>query len=287
MKIAMVDDERHALERFERMTGKMQEIELCGLFENGEELLSYIKINPLDAVFLDIEMPGCNGLELSEKILKVNQEIDIVFITAFNRYAVDAFEINAIDYILKPLIEERLIKTLNRLSNTRSRQINDSKPLVQCFGSFEVYVCGNAISWKNSRAKEILAYLVFKKGEPVNWEKIAAAIWPDYDTEKAHTNFHATTYLLRKRLLEAGLSQILECKRGNYKISTELIFCDAYILDEKILKNQVKRREDLISFEKMQASGYMEENGFEWAYAKSAEYDNILISLIGAFQITG
>lgn len=68
IRIAAVDDEMHALKRFERMIQNNNEIELCGLFETGEQLLGYLNEHTLDAVFLDIEMPGVNGLELSQQI---------------------------------------------------------------------------------------------------------------------------------------------------------------------------------------------------------------------------
>ncbi|HEX2924951.1 MAG TPA: response regulator [Ruminiclostridium sp.] len=93
MRIAAVDDETHVLERFERMVSDISEINLCGLFETGEQLLAYLRENPLDAVFLDIEMPGVNGLQLSEQIQNLNENIEIIFVTAFNQYAVEAFEL--------------------------------------------------------------------------------------------------------------------------------------------------------------------------------------------------
>ncbi len=70
---AAVDDELHVLERFERMVKDVKELELCGLFESGEQLLDYLKEQPLDAVFLDIEMPDVNGLQLSEQVLDLNE----------------------------------------------------------------------------------------------------------------------------------------------------------------------------------------------------------------------
>ena len=103
MRIAAIDDEAHVLERFERMISDFEDVELCGLFDSGEKLLTYLKTNLLDVIFIDIEMPEVNGLELSQKILDINDNINIVFLTAFNQYAVEAFELQAMDYILKPL----------------------------------------------------------------------------------------------------------------------------------------------------------------------------------------
>jgi two-component system LytT family response regulator len=273
MRIAAVDDETHALERFERMVSEIEGLELCGLFDSGEKLLAYLTENPLDVVFLDIEIPGISGIQLSEQIQNLNEQIDIVFVTAFNQYAVEAFEVQAVDYILKPLTEERLGKTVSRLLKTRKTVNTKGNLFVQCFGDFEVFVNGEALTWKNSKAKEVLAFLVHKNGVPVGWEKIADAVWPDFNAEKAQTNFHATTYLLRKRLAEVGLSHIIESVRGNYRVVTDKFDCDVYKLEEMIHKGQMNRKEDFRLLEQLMQKGYMEGSGYAWAYPKAAELE--------------
>jgi two-component SAPR family response regulator len=275
IRIAAVDDEMHVLKRFERMALKMNEIELCGLFESGEQLLAYLKEHPLDAVFLDIEMPDVNGLLLAQQILDLDENIEIVFLTAFNQYAVEAFELQAIDYIMKPLKIERLEKTVMRLLKIKGKVSKPGKPFVQCFGDFEVFLNGEAMVWKNSKAKEILAFLIHKNGVAVNWEKIADAIWPDFDFEKAQTNFHANTYLLRKRLVKEGISQILEGSRGNYRVITEEVSCDLYQLEAMMKGKQMKRKEDFLLLEEFMQKGYMEEDGYSWAQPKAAQLEEM------------
>jgi len=275
MRIAAVDDEAHALKRFRRLVSDMTELDLCGLFETGEQLLTYLKENPIDAVFLDIEMPGVNGLQLSEQIQNLNENIEIVFVTAFNQYAVEAFELQAMDYIMKPMTEERLGKTIRRLLKNHRTVTRPGKPFIQCIGDFEVFLNGEAITWKNSKAKEILAFLVHKNGVPVNWEKITDAVWPDFNAEKAQTNFHATNYLLRKRLAEAGVSHIIESVRGNYRVIKDKVDCDVYQLEELFKKNHIKRKEDFHLIEQFEQKGYMEGSGYSWAYPRVAELDEL------------
>ena len=285
IRIAAVDDEMHVLERFERMAMESKELELCGLFETGEQLLSYLKDNPLDAVFLDIEMPDINGLQLSQEILSLNENIEIIFVTAYNQFAVEAFELHAIDYIMKPLTEERLEKTIKRLLKIRKTVVQPSKPFIQCFGDFEVFINGEAFTWKNSKAKEILAFLVHKQGVPVNWEKIVDAVWPEYDSKKAQTNFHATTYLLRKRLAQLGISHILENGRGNYRIVINEVDCDIYQLEELIKGNYIKRKEDFDLLNKLDKRGYMEATGYTWAYPRAAELSKICKDVIKSLKL--
>jgi two-component SAPR family response regulator len=273
IRIAAVDDEIHALKRFERMVEKNNEVELCGLFNSGEELLAYLQEHTLDAVFLDIEMPDINGLMLSQQILDLNTDIDIVFVTAFNQHAVEAFELQAIDYIMKPLKKERLEKTITRLLKMSVVKAKPGKLFIQCFGDFEVFLNGEAIVWNNSKAKEILAFLIHKNGISVNWEKIADAVWPEYNFEKSQANFHSNTYLLRKKLTKEGVSEILEASRGNYRIVKEGISCDLYQLEALIKNNQINRKEDIQLIRAFLQKGYMEGNGYSWAQPKAAELE--------------
>ncbi|MBN2259852.1 MAG: response regulator [Clostridiales bacterium] len=273
IRIAAVDDELHALKRFERMIQNNSDIELCGLFETGKQLLDYIKNHSLNAVFLDIEMPDMNGLVLSQQILNIDEHIEIIFMTAFNQYAVEAFELQAIDYIMKPIKKERLEKTVKRLLKIKATTPQSGNLFLQCFGDFEVFINGEATVWKNSKAKEILAFLVYKNGVAVNWEKIVDAVWPDFDAEKAQANFHANSYLLRKVLSKEGIPEILEGSRGNYRIVKDGISCDLYQLEAMIKANQFNRKEDLHLLEDLLNKGYMEGNGYSWAQPRGAELE--------------
>lgn len=271
IRVAAVDDERNVLDQFERIALNIKEFEVGGLFESGDELLSYMEDNPLDIVFLDINMPGMNGLQVCKAILNINEKTDVVFVTAHEKYAVEAFELQALDYIMKPLTEERLGKTIHRLNKKKKGRVNDSRPFIQCFGGFQVVVNGEVTPIKNSKAKEILAFLVHKEGVPLDWQKIGSAVWPEYDSEKVQANFHANTYLLRKRLEEIGISNILENQRGNYRIVKESVQCDLFQLKDLLYSNHIRRKEDNHLIDRFLLKGYMEEDGYSWAYPCSAE----------------
>lgn len=260
LRVAAVDDERHALERFDSLVRENRNVEVCGLFETGAELKEYLRANRVDAVFLDIEMPEQNGMSLSEDILNIAPDAEVVFVTAYNQYALEAFEHCALDYILKPLTAKRLQKTIDRLQVIAEsmRTKTNITPFVRCFGSFELYVNGKAVTWRNSKAKEALAFFVHKEGTPVDWEVVADALWPDFDCDRAHTNFHSTMYLLRKHLSEIGIDFIFECARGNYRIRTDRVQCDYY----EFKQHRTTRPE---------GQGYMEGNAYLWAYGKDTQ----------------
>ena len=100
IKCAIVDDEPLAVELLASYVKKIPFLELCGKYTNATDALHGIGQNPVDLLFLDIQMPELNGLELSRMVPETTR---IVFTTAFNQYAVDGFRVNALDYLLKPI----------------------------------------------------------------------------------------------------------------------------------------------------------------------------------------
>lgn len=115
MKAIIVDDERLARNELNRLLDGYKQIEVIGEASNGEEAIELIdKKNP-DLVFLDIQMPGMTGFEVLENISLVP---NVVFVTAYDEFAIKAFEVNALDYVLKPVDPERLQKAIENLPST-------------------------------------------------------------------------------------------------------------------------------------------------------------------------
>lgn len=112
MKTLIVDDERLARKELISLLASYPEIEIIGECANAEEALEAIKNEHPDLVFLDVQMPGMNGFELLKKLDDVPQ---VIFVTAFDEYAMKAFEVNAIDYLLKPVETHRLTEAIQKL----------------------------------------------------------------------------------------------------------------------------------------------------------------------------
>lgn len=115
MKAVLIDDEPLALDYLEHLLNKIAEYEIVGKYTNPIEAKKALTEMKVDVVFLDIEMPGLNGIELAEKITEMNPNSSIVFVTAFDHFAIKAFELNSLDYLLKPIQFERIQSTTKRL----------------------------------------------------------------------------------------------------------------------------------------------------------------------------
>ncbi len=105
MRVIIIDDERLAREELKSLLKKFPDLEVIDEAKNPEEGIAKIKeLNP-DLIFLDIQMPGMNGFEMLQKLDEIPK---VIFVTAYDEYAIKAFEVNALDYILKPVDPERL-----------------------------------------------------------------------------------------------------------------------------------------------------------------------------------
>ena len=108
----VVDDERLAVQRLSRMLTDTGRVVVAGSSTDPEEALTALRDADVDAVFLDIQMPEMTGLELVERL---DRHVPVIFTTAYDRYALEAFAVNSIDYLLKPIDAERLEKALDKL----------------------------------------------------------------------------------------------------------------------------------------------------------------------------
>jgi two-component system LytT family response regulator len=124
LRVVVVDDEPLAREGLVELLQAERDIEIAGALGDGISALTALDTINADAVFVDIRMPGMSGLEMVE-LLDVDPLPAIVFVTAYDAHAIRAFELNAVDYLLKPVTRDRLAQTLERL-RSRSSPVGDS-----------------------------------------------------------------------------------------------------------------------------------------------------------------
>jgi two-component system, LytTR family, response regulator len=125
LRAVLVDDEQLARDELAYLLGQVGGVEVIGQAGNGVEALGAIdKLQP-DVVFLDVQMPGLTGFEVARRLVDTNAPSHIVFVTAYDQHAIEAFEVNAVDYLLKPVDPARLLLAVQR---TRTR-LASAKPL--------------------------------------------------------------------------------------------------------------------------------------------------------------
>jgi two-component system, LytTR family, response regulator AlgR len=127
MKVLIVDDEALARQRVEILLQQLGGYQVFSA-ENAQQALDNIAKNEPDLVILDIQMPGLSGLELAEKIQTIKQPPAIIFATAWDQYAINAFEVNAVAYLLKPFSKDQLHQALSKASRLNKIQLKAMIP---------------------------------------------------------------------------------------------------------------------------------------------------------------
>ena len=132
VRTLVVDDERPAREEVCFLLGRMTDVEVVGQASNGVEAARAIEDLEPDLVLLDVQMPGLTGFEVARRLLQRGSRAHIVFVTAFDQYAIEAFNVNAVDYLLKPVdalrLEQAVERARRRISSDRS---GASSPLTE------------------------------------------------------------------------------------------------------------------------------------------------------------
>ncbi|MCL2047701.1 MAG: response regulator [Defluviitaleaceae bacterium] len=227
MNVIIVDDERNAGENLQTKIEQIPAIKETTVFNNPRTALNFAEHNAIDIAFLDIEMPEISGIEMARQLKGINPKINVVFVTAYNNYAVDAFKVSASDYLIKPATIECINDALAQLRYPVSPPIPHIR--IQTFGHFEVFVDGEALHITRSKAKELLAYLVDKRGTSVGAAHIAAILWEDkaYDRSLQKQTQTVITHLI-KILKEAGIDDIIVRGWNSLSLDVTKFDCDYY-----------------------------------------------------------
>ena len=228
MNAICVDDEAQVLKYTVSSCQKLQMLDDVRGFTQPREALHWVAANPVDLALLDIDMPDMTGLELAGEIRKLRPHISIIFITAFSQYALSAFDVHPTSYLLKPFDQARLAREVEYALSVRASK-QTAHIMVHTFGHFEILVDGQTLAFRRSKSKELLAYLVDRRGAGVTRQDAFAALWEDrkYDVSM-QKQMDVVIRSLRDTLQKYGIGDLFELKNRNLRILPELIDCDMY-----------------------------------------------------------
>ncbi len=192
------------------------------------ELLGSVNENKPDIVWLDIEMPGMSGLEMAAEIKKKSPDTNIVFVTGFPEYAVDAFGMHVSGYVLKPATKEKLREEINNLRNPVPKK-DENLLKVHCFGNFEVFDSEGIIKFSRALSKEAFAYLVDRRGASCTVSEICAVLWEDRQADKKlKSQCRVIMAALKKDLENAGAGDVIVKNWNTWGIDATKVSCDYY-----------------------------------------------------------
>jgi two-component SAPR family response regulator len=224
MKILLVDDEKLQLIRLLNTVKKVLPDSEILSYTNPVLAFKENENNLIDIAFLDIEMPEINGIQLAKKLKKINPKINVIFVTAYDNYALDAYKLHASGYVTKPVNEKKVKDELEGLRY--DVELKPSKKLqVKCFGNFEVFYNGVPLKFARSKSKELFAYLIDREGAAINVNELNAVLWEDDDHKSYFRNLVSD---ITATLKSVGLDDVFIKRHNECFIDISKVDCDAY-----------------------------------------------------------
>jgi len=228
MKVIAVDSEQSALDDLRKsIEGAIPGADVA-CFDKPADALRYAAENTIKIAFMEISLGGISGLELARRLKDINGKTNIVFATGYPHFAVDAFSVQASDYLLKPITKDAVAGALERLRVPVERK-GGARVRVVTFGNFEAFADGRPMAFSRTKTKELLAYLVSKRGAFCRNDEIIAALWEDReDTQSLKSHFRHLVSDLTHTLLRAGAGEMIIKRRGSLAVAPAAFSCDLF-----------------------------------------------------------
>ncbi|MFJ7648714.1 response regulator [Lysinibacillus sp. NPDC097279] len=291
IRVIIADDEPLALLNMEKKLEEFNSVEVVKAYSTINDLLDEAPTLDFHVAFLDVEMPGMNGLEVAQLLKKWKKNVLIVFVTAYRDYAVQAFEINTLDYLLKPISKSRLETTINRIHEFFQLEIPITKQVQQiepslsihCLGGFTVFHNKNIVHWRTVKTKELFAFLLSNLNSHIPRDTIIDALWAETEYKKARVQLHTTISYLRTTLSSLGYFNVLQYANGCYILQMENFHSDVMEL-EQLLKDKETFGE--LDVEKSELfiqnyhGEYMATLDYSWIHSKANFIHNQLTLLL-------
>lgn len=280
MKTWIIDDEPIAILLMEELLKPYDNVLIEGKYTDPVEALVEIVDKSVDLLFLDIEMGFKNGMDFAEKFMQINPNLIIIFVTAHSQYALNAFELNVVDYLLKPVHPARLQKTMARITEERKTSPKVGRQYrIKSFGEFSVMDENNTpIAWRTKKTKELFAYLWNQKSTFVDRDFLVEALFPDREKNKGNTLFSTTLYQLRKTLNDMGVDWEISFVNGKYMLEIDII--SDFDLSVNLINSDSFDEVTLDQLLNMYQGKFMEYEDYPWVIDVSEDINLVVLSKV-------
>lgn len=289
MRVVIIDDEPAMQLVLKKYLANIHGVTLVGAFQDTDTAYNFILKEPVDLVISDIGMPSENGLAFAKRLLDVKPQLNLVFLTAYVQYALEAFGVQAFDYIVKPVTKQRLEQTITRLQTKLQPQVPAPARLrVYCLGGLDVISqSGQRVHWISSKSEEVFAYLLLNLGRAVSRDRLIEDIFQDMSLQKAAIYLNTAVYQLRKALKQHGCTDIVISSGDSYYIDPTNVYIDFIDFEktvQQLTSSAVFKIQAALEGELLYKGDLLEQKAYIWSYPQRerlyAEYRKLAMKLV-------
>lgn len=277
----VVDDEVLVAQWVGKMLMKTGKVHVKKIIYNPLEVLEEIKNLKPDIIFLDIEMPEITGLELAEQISALDKPPEIIFITAYNEYALEAFKVNALDYIMKPVDPRELDRLLKKIEKKGLITKNQDTFLhIKTLGGFSVSTSQTTLKWSTSKCEELFAYMLFQQKKMVSKWEIIDILWANKEDKKGEINLRTTICRLNQTLRKYGVNAKIKSEKSLYFLEIESFSLDVLLLENiesEWLKINCEEKYVMDTLHQLYPGTLFKDCGYEWCQDIESYYERLFI----------
>lgn len=228
LRVILLDNEPLMLEKLEKMLHEYSHIQIVGVYTSPRKALTAILENKPDVIFLEIDIAILSGLEIAELVMESLPNVNIVFTSVYSEFAIQAFDLGAVDYLIKPIRVDRLKKTIQRIKPNKQevKDILEHKKqpyaIISCFGSIKFKWSNEQsylkVNWRTKKTKELFAYLIHNHGKTVRKDMLVDLIWPHVEWDQGRSLLYTAIYHIRKVLESIKFNIEIENSENTYTL---------------------------------------------------------------------
>ncbi|MFB9276254.1 response regulator [Cohnella cellulosilytica] len=279
IRAIVVDDEGAMHLIMSGMLGKLPDVEVVGCFSDAAASVRFAEKEDVHLAFVDIRMPGESGLRLAERLIALRPGLSIVFVTSHKDYALQAFELQALDYIVKPVSLERIERSVKRAQAFRrlSESMRPGKKefasiRVYALGGLELFSGGERVKWNSRKSAELFGYLLLHRGRMVSRTRLISDVFGELPPKNAEIYLNTSVYQLRRALDSHGLKTLIQSNADGYGADLAGAWIDFIEFEDRLRRNDgiaVFNPETALEIEKLYAGDLFGEKGYAWALGEA------------------
>ncbi|MEK8130303.1 response regulator [Paenibacillus filicis] len=295
MKVILVDDEPTMHLILRKMLDKLPGIHVAGAFTDTKSAASFLSEHTdIGLAFVDISMPGGSGMEFAARMEDADSPLQIVFVTSHKEFALEAYELSVLDYLVKPVSQERLQRTVHRaMTNQRvSRQspslsapasTDSPKIILTMLGDVAVSSEAGRVKWISRKCAELFAYLLLYRGKRIPRSRLVTDIFGGMHQGGAESYLNTTVYQLRKSLEPLGLREAVRSENDGYALELKDPAIDYLEFEQQAEKLQVmdyRNVEQALHIERLYTGDLFGDKAYVWAIHETERYAELYAAFV-------